>query len=137
MATATTAPKAPVGNAKPEPVATEAKPKKEKAIYQQEFASEKEMVETVQKRDKGPRRMFKIDFSGKTYWVAANNAERAPAVAFRKLGGTCTELGKKASTKSSKISAEALLASLDFQSTDELARIQEQLAKLVALRKQA
>lgn len=115
------------------PVAEKAK--KEKMVYQQTFGSEKELVEGVAKRDKGPRRMFKLEQGGKTYWVAANNAERAPAVVFRAIGGTVAELGKK--QRASKISADALLASLDFQSPEELDRIQAQLAKLVALRKQA
>lgn len=117
-----------------EPAAEKAKKVKvAKPVYKQLFDSEAELIAEVGKRDKGPRRMFKVSLNGKDYWVAATNQHRAPEVPWAALGGSVNELGKKA--RSTKISADALLASLDFQSADELERIQAQLAKLVALRK--
>lgn len=124
--------KAPAAAASPTPANAEPKadkPAKEPKVPQREvFASEKEAVDEAANRTKGPRRAFKCEHAGKTYFVVANNEGRAGGVAFGQLGGKVDEIGKVAKTKA--VTVDALLNALNSLSEEERKKVQDAMAAL-------
>ena len=72
----------------------EARAKRAREPYQENFRSAEEAVKAAEARVKGPRRAFKTSYQGKEFFVVAHNEGRAGGVAFMNLGGQVEELGK-------------------------------------------
>ncbi len=118
------------------PAATTApkEPKKEKEVLPV-YDNADALLADVAKRDRGPRRPYQVDFSGKSYFVMAGHMDHAMRQVMTKLGGTATEIGKtarapKVQTPDSLITAIGALGT--NMSPEDLAKVTAAIEALKA-----
>lgn len=130
--TAPSAPPKPTTAPAPAAAATAAagakKPKREK-VPQVYCDSAEEAVTEAEKRDRGPRKPFKVTFEDKEFFVVAHNEGRALGMAFAKVGGLAEELG---TTKKAKkpIGVDGVMAAIQAMPEDKRNEILAALGKL-------
>lgn len=100
--------------------------KKGRVEYKEVFASAEEAEKEANSREKGPRRAFSCKFGDDTIFVVANNEGRAGGVAFRQLGGSVTEIGKKAAA-GKPVSVGGIMESINALPEAERAAVLAQL----------
>jgi len=117
------------------PVAGDA-PKKEKKTSWKDlpaiFATSEEAVKAASARDSGPRRAFKVDLHGKTYFVVSHNFMTVGTPLLHHLGGTAEEIGKapRAPKAVTADSVTEMLKTLLATNPAEAERVKEQLKAL-------
>ncbi len=122
-------PKAP--ETKPE-VNGEAKKKKGKRVdYTEVFPTAEAAEKEANDRTKGPRRAFKVEMNGSTFYVVHNNEGRAAGVAALQLGCKVEELGK-AAKKAKNVDFGSILSVLPGYTPEQLAALAKEIEALKA-----
>ena len=116
-----TAPVAPAAEPK-----KKSEPRKEWTYY---FDTADAAKVEAEKRDGGPRRPFEMKLGDKIIFVVAHNPEHAAKLAWEKLSGETTEIGKEKAAKKA-LGVEGILAALAALPEAEQAAIKEAMAKL-------
>lgn len=96
------------------------------------FATEAEAVKAAGERDKGPRRAFKVEFQGKTYFVVSHNLMTVGTPLLFHLKGAAAEIGKapRAPKTPTADSILAMLEALKASNPEEAARVAKQMKEL-------
>jgi hypothetical protein len=110
--------------------------KKERVKWQQIYPSAEAAAKEAGDRTKGPRRAFQVDFNGKSHFIVSHNEVRAAGIVLAHLGGSTTELGKKArATKA--VTPETIRGQVEAlaKADPAYAKVLEQLNALMATKK--